>query len=205
MRSERHFARELYGAIASLQGWDAPMLYGYLQSPVQAPEKPDPWSTWNDPAITALMPAAAVLFRQGHVREARKTYRLDLSRDAVYYQSTSPQTSRAIRTLVEQSKLTIGLPDISEPARARGTSKGEDVIVFADPAREFLPAGQDFVASDTQELKRDWAHGIETSTHLAVNHIFCSQQLTFDQHDQNISAEFVGIDAQFVQASLARR
>jgi hypothetical protein len=149
-------------AIASLQGWDAPMLYGYLQGPVQEPEKPDPWSTWNDPAITAVMPAAAVMFRQAHVREAQKTYRLDLSREALYYQNTNPQTSVAIRTLVEQSKLTIGLPDIPELAWDGATHRTNKTEAFTDPARDFLPAGQNFVVSDTGELKRDWAHGIET-------------------------------------------
>jgi hypothetical protein len=151
------FVAPLYvAAIASLQGWDAPMLYGYLQSPVREPEKPDAWSTWNDPAVTALMPAAAVMFRQGHVREARKTYRLDLSKEAVYYQTTSPQTSLAIRTLVEQSKLVIGLPD------GRAAAKSGDAVVFTDPARDFLPAGQPFVQSDTGEIKRDFSQGVET-------------------------------------------
>jgi hypothetical protein len=149
------FVAPLYlAAIASLQGWDAPMLYGYLQTPVQEPDKPDPWSTWNDPGVTAVMPAAAIMFRQGHVREAKKTYRLDLSRDALYYQNTNPQTSRAIRTLVEQSKLTIGLPDASP--------KGGDAIVFNDTGRDFLPMGQEFVQSDTEEIKRDWSQGVET-------------------------------------------
>jgi hypothetical protein len=149
-------------AVASLQGWDAPMLYGYLQAPVQEPEKPDPWSTWNDPAITALMPAAAVMFRQGHVREAQKTYRLDLSREAVFFENTNPQTSVAIRTLVEQSKLTIGLPDVPELDWDGARHKSADVIAVSDPGRDFLPAGQNFVVSDTGELKRDWSHGIET-------------------------------------------
>jgi hypothetical protein len=157
------FVIPLYLAgVASLQGWDAPMLYGYLQAPVQEPEKPDPWSTWNDPAITALMPAAAVMFRQGHVKEAQKTYRLDLSKEAVYYQNTSPQTSLAIRTLVEQSKLTIGLPDVRELAWDRPTPKAGETVVITDTAHDFLPPGQAFVVSDTGELKRDWVHGTET-------------------------------------------
>jgi hypothetical protein len=157
------FVVPLYLAgVASLQGWDAPMLYGYLQAPVQEPEKPDPWSTWNDPAITALMPAAAVMFRQGHVKEAQKTYRLDLSREAVYYENTSPQTSRAIRTLVEQSKLTIGLPDLPELAWDGSTQKASGAVVVTDTGRDFLPPGQSVVTSDTGELKRDWSRGTET-------------------------------------------
>src|SRR5262249_2003239 len=58
------FIGPLYvAAIGSLQGWDAPMIYGYSQVPVEKPEKPDTYSTWNDPALTALMPAAALMVK----------------------------------------------------------------------------------------------------------------------------------------------
>jgi len=158
------FVAPLYvAAIASLQGWDAPMIYGYTGSAIAPPDHPDARSTWNDPALSALMPAAAVLFRGRHVREAVKTYRLDLTRDSLYYERTSPETSVAIRTLVEQSKLTLGLPDIPELAWDDAlSSRSADAIAFADPAHDFLAPGQTFVVSDTGELRRDWAGGIET-------------------------------------------
>jgi hypothetical protein len=109
------------------------------------------------------MPAAAVLFRNRHVREAVKTYRLDLSRENLYYERTSPETSVAIRTLVEQSKFTVGLADIPELGWDDGLStRSSDAIAFSDPARDFLAPGQTFVMSDTGELRRDWSAGIET-------------------------------------------
>ena len=109
------FVAPLYvAAIASLQGWDAPMIVSYAGNPLAPPDHPDARSTWNDPALTALMPAAAMLFRGRHVREAIKTYRFDLTRENLYFERTSPETSVAIRTLVEQSKLTLGLADIPE-------------------------------------------------------------------------------------------
>jgi hypothetical protein len=109
------------------------------------------------------MPAAAVLFRSRHVREAIKTYRLDLTRENLYFERTSPETSVAIRTLVEQSKLTIGLADAPELGWDDGLStRSPDAIAFADPGHDFLPPGQTFVVSDTGELRRDWAAGIQT-------------------------------------------
>jgi len=158
------FVAPLYvAAISSLQGWDAPMIYGYAQVPIQEPDRPETWSTWIDPALTALMPAAALMFREGHVKEAQKTYRLDLTRETLYQANTNPDTSVALRTLVEQSKLTIGLPDIPELGWDDALSaRGGNATAFTDTARDFIPQGQNFVTSDTGQLKRDWSIGIET-------------------------------------------
>jgi hypothetical protein len=162
--SRDRFVAPLYvAAIGALQGWDAPMIYGYSQVPVSQPEKPDTYSAWNDPALMALMPAAALMFREGHVREAQKSYRLDLSRESLYYANTSPDTSVALRTLVERSKLTLGLPDIPELAwDDRLSTKSANDTAFTDLSRDFIPQGQNFVESDTGELKRDWSLGVET-------------------------------------------
>jgi len=92
-----------------------------------------------------------------------RTYRLDLTRENLYYERTSPETSAAIRTLVEQSKLTVGLADIPELGWDDGLSvRSADAIPVADPSHDFLAPGQTYVVSDTGELRRDWAAGIET-------------------------------------------
>jgi len=158
------FVAPLYvAAISSLQGWDAPMIYGYAQVPIQEPDNPEPWSTWNDPALTALMPAAAVMFREQHVREAQKAYRFDLTRETLYKSNTSPDTSVALRTLVEQSKLTIGLPDLPELTWDDALfPRGGSATAFTDGGHDFIPEGQSFVTSDTGQLKRDWSTGVET-------------------------------------------
>jgi hypothetical protein len=160
---DRFIAPLYVAAISALQGWDAPMIYGYSQVPVGEPDKPDAYSTWIDPALTALMPAAAVMFRQGHVKEAEKTYRLDLSRESLYFTNSNPDTSVALRTLVERSKLTIGLPDVPELSWDEALSaKVAGATAFTDLTRDFIPEGQNFVESDTAELKRDWSIGVET-------------------------------------------
>ncbi|HEY2900307.1 MAG TPA: glycosyl hydrolase family 5 [Polyangia bacterium] len=154
------FVAPLYVAsIASLQGWDAPMIYGYSQQSVETPEHPDGWSTGPDPALTALMPAAAVMYRQRHVREAIKTYRLELDRQQLFFQSTGPRSSAAIRTLAEQSRLTVGLPDWPV---AGGSQPTADATVVHDPTQDFLAADATSVTSDTGELRRDWAQGTQT-------------------------------------------
>ena len=48
------------------------MLYNYSQQGFGRPTRPSQWSTFYDPAITGVMPAAAIAYRQGHVSEARK-------------------------------------------------------------------------------------------------------------------------------------
>src|SRR5262249_35660531 len=71
--------------------------------------------------------------------------------------------SGAIRTLVESSKLTLGLPDIPELSWDDALSaKNPNATAFTDTTRDFIPQGQNFVESDTGELKRDWSLGIET-------------------------------------------
>ena len=109
------FTAPLYlASLAALQGWDAPMIYNYSQDKLQRPTGPSEWSTFYDPALTGVMPAAAILYRRGHVAPAKKTYHLALTPDQLFYNPLSPKTSATIRTLVEQSRLTIGLPAVKE-------------------------------------------------------------------------------------------
>ncbi len=209
--SRDRFIAPLYvAAVAALQGWDAPMIYGYSQVPVGEPDKPDTYSTWIDPALTALMPAAALMFRQGHVKEAEKSYRLDLSREALYFSSSSPDTSVALRTLVERSKLTIGLPDVPELAWDDGLSaKGGSATAFTDLTRDFVPQGQNFVESDTGELKRDWSVGVETIdtplSQAAMGWIgkrtIALHDVTFDIQTPKATVVVTSLDAKPIAAS----
>ncbi len=155
------FTAPLYVAsIASLQGWDAPMVYNYAQSSLKEPDHEETWSTFFDPAITGVTPAAALAFRRGHVSPALKNYCLAPGRD-LFNKDIRPSSSATIRTLVEQSKLTIGMPSVPElPWLKPSDTTGATVIT--DPDRDFIPAGQTFVASDTGELIRDWEQGTQT-------------------------------------------
>jgi hypothetical protein len=159
--SSDRFTAPLYlASIAALQGWDAPMLYDYAHIPLSQPTREDPWSTFFDPALTGVMPAAALAYRQGQISPARARYCL-MPGSAVFTRELNADTSATIRTLVEQSRLTIGMPAAKELPWLKPTDP-KDATVTTDPDRDFIPAGQTFVRSDTGELTRDWELGIQT-------------------------------------------
>ncbi len=158
------FTSALYTAsIASLQGWDAMMLYGYSQHSLDGKMNGHNYSTYNDPSITGLMPAAALLYRQSHASPAKKNYELQLSEADFFYKRHDPTTSKTIRTLMETSRIGIKIPQVRElPWLNENTVKTGNGLTVSDPNQDFIPAGQDFVISDTGELKRDWSKGIHT-------------------------------------------
>ncbi|HZW29441.1 MAG TPA: hypothetical protein VFF52_01975 [Isosphaeraceae bacterium] len=160
--SSDRFTAPLYVAsLAALQGWDASMIYNYAQVELNRPNQVDVWSTFVDPALTGMMPAAALAFRQGHIRPARSSYCLKLDPAAFFDRVVSPNTSATIRTLIEQSRLTIGMPATPQLPWLK-PSEPKDAILVTDPDRDFIPQGQSWVRSDTGELARDWELGIQT-------------------------------------------
>jgi hypothetical protein len=144
------------------------MLYCYSQTALVPPgkqeweHKVERWSTFNDPALCGVMQAAAVAFRQRHVSPARTNYCLMLTRDQLFDRELSPKSSVALRTLTEQSRLTIGLPAVKELPWLKPTETPADATVITDPDHDFIPPGQSFVRSDTGELLRNWKYGIHT-------------------------------------------
>jgi hypothetical protein len=156
------FTSPLYlASVAALQGWDAPMLYNYSQSALSAPGKPEVWSSFFDPALTGVMPAAALAYRQQHVSPARTSYCLMLTSEQLFDRALDPRTSAAIRTLTEQSKLTIGMPQVKELPWLAPTKPSAQVTTITDPDHDFIPTDQTFVRSDTGELLRNWKYGIQ--------------------------------------------
>lgn len=157
------FTAPIYTAgIASLQGWDAMMLFGYSQGKLGAMAKGSNYGSYNDPALMGLMPAAALLYRQNHVSTAKKEYELKLSREDFFYKKQDPTTSKTIRTLLETSRFTVSVPESKELPWLKGNkpSSGKTSII-SDANKDFIPEGQNFVQSDTGELKRDWEKGIQ--------------------------------------------
>lgn len=160
---DRFTAPVYTAAIADLQGWDAMMLYGYSQTPLGKWSQGSNYSTFNDPAIIGLMPAAALLYRQNHVAPAKQTYELKLTKHDFFFEKIDPTTSKSIRTLLESSRLTIAMPNTPElPWLKDKAMTSKNAIVITDPDNDFIPAGQNFVTSDTGELKRNWQKGIHT-------------------------------------------
>ena len=161
--SDRFIAPIYTASIASLQGWDALMLYGYSQAPLDSWENGSNYSSYNDPAIMGLMPASALLYRGNHVASAKNSYELKLARDDFFFKQYGPHTSKTIRTLLETSRLTVGMPKTTElPWLTKNIHTDNRAIIIRDPNKDFIPANQNFVESDTGELKRDWEAGVHT-------------------------------------------
>ncbi len=159
---DRHSSPLYIASAARLQGWDAAMLYAYAQVSLNDGGKPSNWNAFNDPALLATLPAAALLYRQGHVKEAGTISALVPDREQLFYQPNSAENSLAIRTASENSKLVVVMPEVKElpwlknapiPFGATAIHYLE-LSTIADHATEIM--------SDTGEIRRDWAKGIYT-------------------------------------------
>ena len=147
-------------AVSALQGWQAPMLYAYQTGAFEPQTKPFEWSVSFDPAVMATMPNAALLFRRGDVMPAREHYRVELDADTLFGSNAAPQSSRAVRTLVERSRVSIGLPAV-DPLRWDRKHRDQGVAV-SDLQRDFQPPSTSVVQSDTGQLRRDFQRGVYT-------------------------------------------
>lgn len=158
------FTAPLYTAgIASLQGWDALMLYGYSQAPLNGAAGGSSYSSFNDPAIMGVMPAAALLYRQNHVAPAKRLYELQPDRASFYFDAQNPERAKSIRTLLETSRFSVLPPPAPElPWLKNRESAEKNRTVIRDMNADFIPAGHNHVTSDTGELRRDWEKGIQT-------------------------------------------
>ncbi|HEY0007762.1 MAG TPA: cellulase family glycosylhydrolase [Tepidisphaeraceae bacterium] len=153
------FTQPLFiAATAAFQGWDAPMIYGYQQSPMRAPTKLESWSISNDPSHLALMPAAALIFRQGYVKPAEKTVVFSPPGNDLLLKEITPVTSPALRTLSERHRLVIGLPKTPLLPWLKGVDRADehDVMKIAPGA------DGEVITSDTGELARNHEKGLYT-------------------------------------------
>ena len=156
------FTIPLYmAAMTAFQGWDAPMLYGYSQDGLRG-SNTSPWSSYMHPAIAGLMPAAAVMIREGHVLPAKQTAVISPSPDVLFMTNASPRTSAAIRTALEQHRLVIAMPKTKELPWLRPSPGMPDALTIRDLNKDLLPPGQTFIETDTGEVRRDWKEGIQT-------------------------------------------
>jgi hypothetical protein len=159
---DRFVAPLWLAAIAALQGWDAPMHYCYTSTPLPPPERLYEGMGLIDPATVALMPAAALLYREGHVEPARRRYRVVLDREHLYEQEMGAHKSAAIRTLAEQSRVEIALPDLPELDWDTPRPAPPGAIEVTDLQQSFMAADATAVVSDTGQVRREFGVGIGT-------------------------------------------
>ena len=148
-------------SMSTFQGWDAIMLYGYSQDTLKG-WSASPWSSYTHPAIMGVIPAMALLYRQGHVAPAKKTVVLSPVNDDIFTKSLSPNTSITIRTTLEQHRMVVALPKTKILPWLTPSNIPKNARVIHDLNKSLLPANQNYIESDTGEIKRNWKTGIMT-------------------------------------------
>jgi hypothetical protein len=159
---DRHTIPLYVTAFASLHGWDALMQYAYSQVPLNAAGSPSNWHAFNDPALMATLPAAALMYRQGHVQEGGITYAFAPSKEQLFNQSISPENTIALRTAAEKGKLVISLPQARELPWLEISPLPAGAEVIADPKQSLVNSDATESVSDTGELRRNWDQGTYT-------------------------------------------
>ena len=147
---------------ASFQGWDAVMEFAYSQGPLANQGGPSNWEGYNDPALIATLPAAALLYRRGDVKSAKTTYVFAPTPDQLFNQVISPKTSVALRTAAAKGKLIIAMPQTRELPWLEKSQIPAGAQIITDPNKPLLDVDARYAVSDTGELKRDWAEGVYT-------------------------------------------
>lgn len=159
---DRHTLPLYIASVASHQGWDALMQYAYSQQALNGWVTASNWHAYNDPALLATLPAAALLYRRGDVKEASTTYIFAPSADTLFNQPINPTNSALLRTAMEKGKLQIAMPQTPELPWLKQSSMPSGAQVLHDPALSLLDANASESTTDTGELKRNWKKGIYT-------------------------------------------
>ncbi len=160
---DRHSLPIYVAGTASHQGWDALMQYAYSQQSFDGDwVTADNWHAYNDPAMLATLPAAALLYRRGDVSEANTTYVFAPTPDTLFNKPVSPANSALLRTAMEIGKLQIAMPQTPELAWLQPGIIPSTAKVFHDPDQSLLDANASESTTDTGELKRNWKQGIYT-------------------------------------------
>lgn len=159
---DRHALPLYMAGMASHQGWDALMQYAYSQEPLTGWITASNWHAYNDPAMLATLPAAALLYRRGDVREAKTTYIFAPTPAALFNQPITAANSTLLRTAAEKGKLLIAMPETTELPWLKQSSIPTNAQVLHDQNQALLDVNASESTTDTGELKRNWQKGIYT-------------------------------------------
>lgn len=159
---DRHAIPLYIAASASHQGWDAVLQYAYSVRPITAHPTASNWHGYNDPALLATLPAAALAYRRGDVREATTTYVFVPGKELLFNQAISPANSVALRSAAEQGRLVVAMPRTKELPWLEEGAIPAGAKILTDPRQSLLDPGASEVVSDTAELRRNWDQGTFT-------------------------------------------
>jgi hypothetical protein len=147
---------------ASLQGWNAMIQYAYSQQPLVGWGRPSNWQSFNDPALMATLPAAALLYRRRDVQEANTVYAFAPTEAQLFNRDISPDNAVALRTAAEKGKLVIVLPYTRELPWLEQSRIPVGAKMITDPEQAAIESEAKDAVSDTGELHHGWEEGIFT-------------------------------------------
>lgn len=159
---DRHASSLYMAAVASHQGWDAMMQFNYATRSPTGRGQFNPYSMYHDPAMLGTMQAAALMYRQGHLQEAVKTYVFAPSAEELMYTALTPKSAKILRTVPEKSKLLIKLPKMENLPWLQETSVPADAKIITKSDFSLVDEGDSSATTDTGELYRNWQEGIYT-------------------------------------------
>jgi hypothetical protein len=138
------------------------MQFAYSQQPLAGRGGPSNWDAFNDPALVATLPAAALLYRRADVQEANNTYVFAPTPNQLFNQSISPVNSVTLRTAAEQGKLLIAMPKTRELPWLRESTIPTNARVITDTNQSLIDGNATHLTSDTGEVDRNWELGLYT-------------------------------------------
>ncbi|MBK9439994.1 MAG: glycosyl hydrolase family 5 [Comamonadaceae bacterium] len=159
---DRHAMPMYIAGTASFQGWAALMQYAYTQESITGAGTASNWHSHNDPSLLATLPAAALMYRQGHVQESSVTYVVDPGDAVLFGQNVSAANSALLRTASEMGKLQIAMPATKELPWLTRTAPASGARVLNNLSASLMAADATSVTSATGETTRNWAQGVYT-------------------------------------------
>lgn len=159
---DRHALPLYLAGSGAYQGWDALMQYAYSQERINGSWiTASNWHAYTDPALLATLPAAALLYRRGDIREASTTFIFAPSASTLFNQRINPANSIALRSAAEKGKLQIAMPATPELPWLQPSPIAQNAQVIRDPGQSVLDSSNES-SSNTGELRRNWQQGIFT-------------------------------------------
>jgi hypothetical protein len=147
-------------ALGDMQGWDALLAFAYAYEPLTgARGEASPFQEFDDPALLAALPGAALLYRQGHVAESRTVYVFQPDVHDLFDRVISPATSVALRTASERGKLLIALPAVPQLPWLAASPVPAGATILRDPDRTLASPDGSAIVADSGELTHDWRRG----------------------------------------------
>jgi hypothetical protein len=160
--SDRHTIPLYIASSASLQGWDAMMQFAYSSRPVVDRGRPSNWHAFNDPALMATLPAAALLYRRHDVQEANTLYVFAPTEAQLFNRDISPENAVALRTAAEKGKLLIAMPRTKELPWLEQSRIPVGANVITDSEHAIIDSSAKESVSENGQLRRNWEQGIYT-------------------------------------------